>query len=469
MLNYKLNNLKTFSINCMNFTEQMTVDILNIVFNSRNLHHFSVVRCNFDGCGDMWKVYFKCKYLRHLDLSYSKISCEIAAFMLTNNNKINHIKMVSCDYDTKGFLSICNALRANFHIVHLNLNNNGIICDHAFEIAGIIRNNKYLVHIEMAACNFDVIGFVKICKSIGLCSRFQHINFSHNKIAGHCVDDVFSMLSLSKDLEYINLQKCGLTCAGSRDVMMALAKLTLLRFVDLSLNEMAEDSAVHVAQMITNNNYIDVLSLPDCKFTNVSSSIKLPSYSLSNYMIWQFLGATCIKHARSFKHVELGFIKINNLTSEVVALTASNRGLVQLKFSELILTNSGYEQLGSSILIIEGLNNISITIVHFTDSDADNLATLINNNKSLKSFDISDCVMSDEGKNIIFEAMINLTSLKSLNLKNIVISDSVEDKVLHVIANNTNLEYLEVTGCEMNTAKLNEVISGINNLKVVSE
>ena len=162
--------------------------------------------------------------------------------------------------------------------------------------------------------------------------------------------------------------------------------------------------------------------------------------------------------------------KVNDiLAEEVAAITA--KGLMVVKFSELILTNSGFKQLTNSILIMEGLNSISITGVHFTNTESYHLATLINNNKSVKSFDISNCVMSDKAKNIIFDAMINLTSLTSLNLKKIVLSGAVEDKVLVVIANNTNLEYLEVTGCEMNTEKLTEVTGcgSFSNLKVISE
>ena len=464
------NNLKTFSISCMNFTGQTIVDILNIVYKSKNLNKFSMVKCNIDGCedNDLWKVFLECENLEHLDLSYSKMSDKIAAFIIANSTGLSCIKMVSCDYNTKEFLSICNALQKHFYIVQLNVNNNEIVCNYAVEIADIIRNNKYLVQIEMAACNFDKVGIVQICQSIGLCSRFQHINFSCNKKISCTVGAVVSMLSESKNMEYINLQCCGLTCAGSRDVMMALAVLSSLKFVDLSLNEMTEDSVVHVAEMITKNKYMEVLCLPDFKFTTVSGSIKLPSYSLTNYMVIQFLWA--IRDSRSFKRVEFGCIQINDdLASEVAALIARNIGLIQLKFSELILTNSGFRQLGNSILIMEGLNSISITGVHFTYSESCHLATLINNNKSVKSFDISNSVISDKAKNIIFEAMINLTSLMSLNLKNIVISDTLEDKVLVVITNNTSLEYLEVTGCEINIAKLREVTSSFNYLKVVSE
>ena len=468
---YQFDSLRTFSINCMDFTEQMTVDILNIVYSSKNLEYFAVVKCNVDECRDssLWTPLFDCKNLSYLDLSYSNIRGEIAEVMLTNSKNISHIKMASCDFDTKGFLPICNALHKQRNIVHLNWNNNNCVCDYASEIVSIIKHNNNLMHIEMAACNFNKNGIVKICKSIGSCTKLQHINLSYNEIADQAIDAVVSMLSLCTCLEYINLQKCGLTYTGSKDVTMALESISTLKYVDLSLNEMAEDLAVHIGTVITNNTSFEILCLPDCKYASANSSIEnkdLSCYSFSNYMVRCIFDS--IKNVKSFRCVNFGSSQVNNdLASEVAALTASNRGLVQLKFSELILTHSGLKQLGSSILIIEGLNDISITGVHFTYADADNLATLIKNNKSLKSFDISDCVMSDKGKNVMFEAMINLTSLQSLILKNIVISGSVEDEVLGVIEKNTNLEYLEVTGCEMNTVKLNEVISSFNNLKVV--
>ena len=351
--------------------------------------------------------------------------------------------------------------------MHLNLNHNNNICYYANEIAAIIRCKISLRHIEMAGCNFDKKGIIRICKSIRSCTILQNINLSHNKIIGHSTDAVVSAL-YSHCLECINLQNCGLTSAGSKNIIMALENISTLKSVDLSLNEMAEDLAVHVAGMIANNKNIEVLCLPDC-VTSPSSSINLsPAYLLSRHMV------NCIfdhiKGSKSLRRVEFGSSRVNDLFAKDVAEITSG-GLVVVKFSELVLTNSGFKQLINSILIMEGLNNISITGVHFTNTESCHLATLINNNKSVKSFDISNCVMSEKAKNIIFDAMINLTSLMSLNLKNIVFSGAVEDKILVVIANNTSLEYLEVTGCKMNTAKLSKVTacSSFINLKVVSD
>ena len=65
---------------------------------------------------------------------------------------------------------------------------------------------------------------------------------------------------------------------------MALKNISTLKSIDLSLNEMAEDSAVHVAGMIANNKNIEVLCLSDC-VTSASNSISLASYLLSDEMV----------------------------------------------------------------------------------------------------------------------------------------------------------------------------------------
>ena len=466
----QLYHLKTISISSMNFTKQMTVDVLSILHNSENLDQLAMVKCNVPAYGDsgMLRAFFASKNLMHLDLSSSQISSEIVDCILTENNKLTHIKFASCKFDKKGVFQICNRLHDLYNIVYLNINNNDNICFYARNIAAIISQNINLIHIEMAGCNFDTNGIIEIGNSLSSTIILQYINLSHNTIAGRAVDAVVPVLNR---LKHINLRKCGLTSDSSKSVIMALTRNHSLKSVDLSLNEMAEDSVVDIAAMIANNNNIEVLCLPDC-VTSAGSinngNFLSPFYSLSHYMLSSIFDP--IKRARSLKCVEFGLCRLDDsLASEVAALTASNSSLKKLKFSKLVLTHNGFKQLGNSILIIEGLNSISITGVHFADSDADNLATLINNNKSLQSFDISNCVMSEKGKNIIFEAMINLASLKSLNLKNIVNSDTIEDKVLFVIANNTSLEYLEVTGCEINTAKLCKVTSSLSGVKVISK
>ena len=77
-----------------------------------------------------------------------------------------------------------------------------------------------------------------ICNSIHSLTRLQNINLSHNKITG---DAVVSVLH-SHYLESVNLEDCGLASASSKNIIMALKNIITLKSVDLSLNEMAEDS-----------------------------------------------------------------------------------------------------------------------------------------------------------------------------------------------------------------------------------
>ena len=188
--------------------------------------------------------------------------------------------MASCSFDLKDVPLVCNGLSKLYNIVHLNLNhNNNYICYYASEIAAVLRCNLNLRHIELAGCNFDMNGIIKICESICSCN-LQNINLSHNEVTGDAIDAVVSVFH-SDYLQCINLQNCKLMSAGSKNIIKALENITSLKSVDLSLNEMAEDSAVHVAGMIANNKNIEVLCLPDCVAS--SSGIKINCLSLLSH------------------------------------------------------------------------------------------------------------------------------------------------------------------------------------------
>ena len=73
------------------------------------------------------------------------------------------------------------------------------------------------------------------------------------------------------------------------------------------------------------------------------------------------------------------------IPNDVTILRTKHNSFVLLKFSGLTTTCNEFKQLTNSILIMEGLNSISITGVHFTNTESMThviyVATLINNNK----------------------------------------------------------------------------------------
>ena len=109
---------------------------------------------------------------------------------------------------------------------------------------------------------------------------------------------------------------------------------------------------------------------------------------------------------------------------------------------------------------LKGLKHLCITDVVLTNRDLHYVATLIANNNSIQSLDISDCILSE--KKVIFNAMKHLVSLKSLNLKNIVITDDVEDELAAVIGKNVNLKWLEMN--EAFSMKLSNILSNFKSV-----
>ena len=81
----KPNKLRTFSLNCMDFTEQVMVDILSILHGSKIIDYFVMVNCSINDHGILWPD-FTYRNLLHLDLSYSRMSRELVDCILTHSS-----------------------------------------------------------------------------------------------------------------------------------------------------------------------------------------------------------------------------------------------------------------------------------------------------------------------------------------------------------------------------------------------
>ena len=377
---------------------------------------------------------------------------EKLATLISKNVALKHLEVAKCQLSNSGIKKLLLALE-NHHKIYLNISGNSFTTENTILLVDLI---KHTVIEELKSSNCNITNFSWVLTLLNL-KELKYLDLSYNTVSVIDYEKELQSHDLKNDcLHFFSLFNCNLTSWCTHKLITQLTNFKSLRHLNLNSNTLEIHPAVvdDIVTVISNNKHISYFSLPNC--------------FLSNDMIQHIFDA--IQRVKSLNHIDFGSNQINNqLASNVAAAISSNSGLVQLRFSELVLTHSGFSQLSKSMLIMKGLKNISITGVHFTYDDACNLVTLINNNQSVILFDISDCVMSDKGKNIIFQAIVKLTSLKSLNLKNIEISDMVEDNLWKVIENNKNLEYLEVTENKINLQKLSEVLSqsNLNRLKLV--
>ena len=319
-------------------------------------------------------------------------------------------------------------------------------------LVDIIKFSTAIDELKMSSCNITDFYWVLTLLSL---KNLKYLDLSHNPIilTKSCEIEQKSKSLENDSLQYLSLFNCGLSAQCTHKVIKQLNSFSSLQYLNLNSNTIDVCPVVvnDIATLVSNNPQMSDFSLPSCSLSN-------------DMMRCIFDGIKCVK---SLRHIDFSTNQVNDsLADDLAALKASSDDLVELRFSEMVLTHGGFTQLGNSILIVRGLNNISITGVHLTDTNTCNLITVITNNKQLQVLDISDCVIPELKKHTVFIAMIDVTSLKSLKLNNIVISDTIEDTVLAVLANNANLNYLEIIGCKMNTARLNAV-SNFDKLKVV--
>ena len=463
-----------------------------LIVDNVGLEYLNFCNCelSFSGSQNIYNALKVTSSLIYLDLCFNGVNdksldYDLVIAFLTSNKHLKHMRIFNLALDDNKLHEIQSYVPVIEGLEQLIIKDCSFTDKDVSRIISLINNNPLLHELTLLDCKMSS-GKSKICFATALYLQCLNLDMITIKLSPdssfHCNkstfnltdDDVKTVMTVDNNLGELIMFKLILNQKSLYVLSTNAVTIRYLKVLHIQGCTFTDYYAHYVASLITNNaTTIQNFSLTSCQMTNTQKVLIVKSLHKLDIALLQYLnirdnlcsGVADFKIIASLKH---SFTKTNcRLTDNIVI--AAMRNHKNLIISNLVINQNTLTEL--NVNLINGVShlrtkNISITGVHFTEGDVDNLATLINNNKLLQLFDISNCVMSEKGKNTIFEAMINLTSLKSLNLKNLVISDTLEDKVLVVIANNTSLEYLEVTGCEINTAKLREVTSSFNGLKV---
>ena len=440
---YAKSSLESFSLSRTVITEEVSEGIQSIV-QSMLLNYFEMVDCNIDSSNFFEAFNGNVLHLNFNHINFTGQTAIKACEVLAKNETLTHITTSWCSFDTSGIISFCNAISGHYNIVHLNLSHTKDFGPYAKEIGAIIMHcSPNLTHVEMANCHFNEIGIYIICRSLGTCRRLQYLDLSHNDLL-----DAATLLHIGKYLEHIKLQNCGMYSTCIKHVFMALANTASLRYVDLSMNSMSEDSAVYISKVITNNKHIEVFLLPNGSLSSIVSS---------NVM-------KCLQNFSSLRLMDIRCIKIESYSiNDVTIVINNNKNLITLKLSKLLLNQNGIKMLSESDFCtkVADLKHLSITDTTFQFEDVINISTLLLNNLAMQELILKNCHFPSSEKIRIFQAISLMNLLQYVDVNDVVISDQIEDKLVALISGNIKLRHLELAGCQLSESCIDKILLGL--------
>ena len=196
------------------------------------------------------------------------------ATVLHNNTKIQILELNDCLLKLPQAIVITNALKMHTDIISLDLHGNNITdaIDVADNIEQILLNNQNIEKIDISRNSLQAKGIIKLLGDLKQLHKIKTLSIGNNNIIDH--DDTVVMTRLydllvevinnNLELEELSINYiCIRTDETTAKVVQALRSLSCLKLLDISGNNIAEETADNIAAVITNNSNLVRLYIAD--------------------------------------------------------------------------------------------------------------------------------------------------------------------------------------------------------------
>ena len=216
--------------------------------------------------------------LQYLDFSTNEIDNELAndiSTLFASNSKLEEIKIFGLTLNQSGFQHLMmhsTKLKGIecLSIFRLYITEEDVVC-----LINMIGNNhkirKMLIsNCKMIDCEVNMSDYIGRYDQLEIL-ELNNINSIHPFSAIY-IQNILVFLSCSK-LRQMTLCNCQLRPDVTKQVLVVLKYMRHLETVDLSGNDMTDDSVSDMEAMIVSNKQLQKLCLPNCVFNQVSLKI----------------------------------------------------------------------------------------------------------------------------------------------------------------------------------------------------
>ena len=195
------------------------------------------------------------------DNNIDKEAADDIATALSHNTKLQKLYLAGNNLKAIGVIMIAKVLENNpstLTIIDVSNNDIGTEESAAANIASVLLNCHDLRELQLSGNNLQVMGAVKIARSLQKLSWLGVINFSDNNISEEAADDIAAALSHKKMLTKLNLGINNFQTTGIIKISRALKNIANLRELNISRNNIGDDAASDIAAVVSHNNKLDL-------------------------------------------------------------------------------------------------------------------------------------------------------------------------------------------------------------------
>ena len=217
----------------------------------------------------LFKVLGSIKSLKHLNISNSDIPVDIVDTFVTifkSNNKLEKLYLHGCRINKPVIEKMASTLKTMTTLKCLDLHSVKIN-DRSKEIADIITNNPAIEYLNLYSCKLFENDVEKIAISMQKLTTLKYLNLSYNDVTNRAALTLSTAIAKNLSLEHLYLSNCKLKEAEIVAIGGELQKIHTLKELDFGSNEIINKAADIIANVIYNNTTMKKITLRNCNLT----------------------------------------------------------------------------------------------------------------------------------------------------------------------------------------------------------
>ena len=322
------------------------------------------------------------------------------------------------------------------------------------KITEVITCSCFLEYLDISDCNLSDLQIAAVALALSKISTLKHLNLSYNEITTDKTALKISSVIINNSLSNINLSNCYLQESSIIIIAEALANITSLISIDISENNIAGNSTQSVAAVVREN-LLENLNLGHCFQYNADMSFTRNKQGVE-YILMPLTMLTCLKY------LDLHSSYISEVASELLpVVVANNKSLSHLDLTDCKVPHMKLITIATKLQSTCTLKFLSLNSNIIVNEAAHELAVAISKNFVLEYLALSDCELEERGFIDIAESLLNISSMKHLDLSNNIITDKAAKTLASGITNNMKLTYLDLSYCtwqDIGFARIQEVV-----------
>ena len=288
----------------------------------------------------------------------------------------------------------------------------------------------------------------KIISSVHILERVKVIDLENNNVDEDASLELATALHSNNVLEQLWLRGNKLNTTGALYIFNSLEYVTTLQVLDLSYNNIGNESADGIASVIDNNPLMNQLWLDGNNLCSTGTIII----------------CNALKKIRTLTILSLCNNGITDDAADELSVVITHNVLLE----DLLLSNNQLQYTGITIIVeslskLIKLRKLDLFSNNISRQGASSLAIVLQNSTSLQDLFLSGNYLETSGALEICNALSHINSLHVLTLSNNNISDEVTSQLIEVL-NNNHLYALLIggNGLECGALKIAQVIENDN-------